>query len=250
MLADSGASHVLIRQIDDHVLNNREYTVDHDVPYATLKATSGHTLKAVGKGTLHESPIVLPAYIFKTCDLTSNLLGLAPFYDRDCTMTFTKTTVTIVHTPSNEVILAGHRPHNKGLWKVDLPPSNRDNDVTIPATPTYQVEPDGTHGTAHYMEQQDAASYVRFVHAAFGYPCPTTFMKAVGAGYITGPKQFPRLTTKIGSTTHAQCAGNGTRTPGQGPSRTTTRCIRSGERATTRPLFSGKTIGSTSPKCP
>ena len=198
VLADSGASHVLIRECDQHVLNNREYTGDQDVPYATLKAASGHRIKAVGKGTLHVGPIVLPAYIFKTVDLTSNLLGLAPFCDRDCTMTFTKTTVHIVHTLSNQVILTGHRPHGKGLWNVDLPPSNGDNEVIAPATPINQGIPGGqTQGVAHHMEQLDAGRYVRFVHAAFGYPCPTTFMKAVGAGFITGPKQFPRLTTKM-----------------------------------------------------
>ncbi len=35
------------------------------------------------------------------------------------------------------------------------------------------------------------------VRAALGYPAPTTFLHAVSAGFITGPSQFSRLTTKM-----------------------------------------------------
>ena len=36
--------------------------------------------------------------------------------------------------------------------------------------------------------------YVRFVHACMGSPPPTTFLRAVRKGYLSGPNQFPRLT--------------------------------------------------------
>jgi hypothetical protein len=40
------------------------------------------------------------------------------------------------------------------------------------------------------------AEHIRFVHASLGNPPPSTFFKAVVRGYITGPRQFPRLNTK------------------------------------------------------
>ena len=44
---------------------------------------------------------------------------------------------------------------------------------------------------------QDNSSYVKFVHAALGYPAPSTFANAVQRGYITGPNQYPRLTMRM-----------------------------------------------------
>ena len=38
---------------------------------------------------------------------------------------------------------------------------------------------------------------MRFIHACLGYPAPTTFLRAVEKGFITGPNQFPRLTAKM-----------------------------------------------------
>jgi hypothetical protein len=49
----------------------------------------------------------------------------------------------------------------------------------------------------HQTLQQPIAENVRFVHAALGSPPPTTFFCAVERGYINGPRQFPRLTTKV-----------------------------------------------------
>jgi hypothetical protein len=41
------------------------------------------------------------------------------------------------------------------------------------------------------------ATYVRFIRVCLEYPSPSTFLHAVTAGFITGPDQFPRLTTKM-----------------------------------------------------
>ena len=74
-IGDTGASHVLIRQSDDHVLAYREYTPPKAIPFGTLNAANGHTLKAIGRGTLHMAGIALPAYVFKDEELTNNLLA-------------------------------------------------------------------------------------------------------------------------------------------------------------------------------
>jgi hypothetical protein len=76
-IADSGASHVLIRHADDHVLTNREYTIPGALPYAKLIAANGATLRAIGRGTLEVgTSFKLSAYIFASQELTTNLLGL------------------------------------------------------------------------------------------------------------------------------------------------------------------------------
>ena len=54
----------------------------------------------------------------------------------------------------------------------------------------------GQHIEAHAAVHHDTASYIKFVHASLGYPSPTTFLRAVERGFITGPSQFPRLTPK------------------------------------------------------
>jgi hypothetical protein len=55
----------------------------------------------------------------------------------------------------------------------------------------------GTYIAANSVRDTDAESYVKFIHAFLGFPAPTTFLKAVTRGYITGPNQFPRLTPKM-----------------------------------------------------
>jgi hypothetical protein len=50
---------------------------------------------------------------------------------------------------------------------------------------------------ANFVSHQDNSEYVRFVHAALGYPAPSTFLNAVTNGFINGPNQFHRLTAKM-----------------------------------------------------
>ncbi len=55
----------------------------------------------------------------------------------------------------------------------------------------------GIYIEANVLTAQDNASYVKFIHAALGYPAPSTFYNAVKAGFITGENQYPRLNTKM-----------------------------------------------------
>ncbi len=55
----------------------------------------------------------------------------------------------------------------------------------------------GLYIEANVVTAQDNASYVKFINVALGYPAPYTLCNAVKVGYITGPHQFPRLTTKM-----------------------------------------------------
>ncbi len=154
----------------------------------------------------------LPAYIFASDELTTNLLGLIPFCDQDCPAIFTKLTLQLVHQPTGQVLITEQRPHTKALWKVTLRthPQNRGNHNHDDHTSDGNDRGDlhrhrsktpatlgGVYVEANYVRTQNAASYVRFIHVALGYPCPTTFLHAVTAKYITGPKQYPRLTPQM-----------------------------------------------------
>jgi hypothetical protein len=84
-VTDSGATHILIKDSDAHILTNVEYTSEHSGPLAVLKRANGQPLTAIGQGTLNVGALGLTAYIFQSRDLVNNLLGLAPFADRNCT---------------------------------------------------------------------------------------------------------------------------------------------------------------------
>jgi hypothetical protein len=46
------------------------------------------------------------------------------------------------------------------------------------------IQASGIYVEANAVTLQDNATYVRFVHACLGYPTPTTFLRAVTAGFI------------------------------------------------------------------
>ncbi len=52
------------------------------------------------------------------------------------------------------------------------------------------------NGTLESNKHSDK-DYVNFVHASLGYPAPTTFMNAARKGFINGPNQYTRLTSKL-----------------------------------------------------
>jgi hypothetical protein len=110
-LADSGASHILLRRSDAHILHRVEYTQPPIPPFATLEAANGGTLHAIGIGTLHGgNQLDLPTYIFVDMELTANLLGLAPFCDRNCTVIITPRALLIYQDPGYVLVLTGHQP--------------------------------------------------------------------------------------------------------------------------------------------
>ncbi len=63
--------------------------------------------------------------------------------------------------------------------------------------PPFPSDRKGVYIEANFASELDNASYVRFAHACFGYPAPTTFLNAVSRGFINGPNQFARLTAKM-----------------------------------------------------
>ncbi len=152
------------------------------------------------------SCLSLTEYVFRDGDLVNNLLGLAPFADRACTSTFRPCQFQIYPHKDTTPFLTGVWDSSRSLWHVN-PSANGEpsslSDGIPPSTPRaalhtmHQTPLGGIYIEANHVSQQDNASYVRFIHACLGYPAPITFLRAVTAGLITGPQQFPRLTAKM-----------------------------------------------------
>jgi hypothetical protein len=190
-IADSGASHVLFRLSDAHILSNTEFS--SSTPYAALTAANHATITAIGRGTLTVQNLTLTAYIFRDSDLANNLLGLIPFSNLGCTSIFRPKTFQIFRENQRIPILTGKRVDTADLWNVILLPATAsESDGILPPN----QEP-GIYVEASALSLQDTASYVKFSHASLGYPAPSTLYNAVKAGFITGPNQYPRLTTKM-----------------------------------------------------
>ncbi len=197
-IADSGASHVLLRASDSFLLTALQFTVASAPAYAVLKAANGANLAASGRGIFTIAGISVTAYVFPNKDLVNNLLGLAPFVNLGCTAVFKRSKFQLYLGANRTPILSGKRNSNNSLWNVDL------SQVMLAAPhPDGIPPPQTTDERGVYVEanaitaQEDARSYVNFVHACLGYPAPSTFLNAVTNGFITEPEQFPRLTTKM-----------------------------------------------------
>jgi hypothetical protein len=67
-VADSGASHILIREPDAHILTDTKYTPVSLPPIAVLKTANGDPLCAIGQGKLAVGTLSLIAYIFTSRD--------------------------------------------------------------------------------------------------------------------------------------------------------------------------------------
>ncbi len=167
-------------------------------PFAVLKAANGQHLTAIGQGLFTVATIAVMAFVFADQDLASNLLGLIPFANAGCTSTFKPYTFHVFPPGDQSAIVSGTRTDSSSLWHVRLqrgqaPQNEHVRTDGIP--PPHSSK--GTYVEAHAASHLDNASYVRYVHASLGYPAPTTFLRAVEKGLITGPSQFPRLTPKL-----------------------------------------------------
>ncbi len=99
-IADSGASHILIRAADAYILTHSEYTATNLPPLAVLKTANGAPLAVIGQGTLTMGSLGLTAYI---------LLGLAPLADRNCTTIFKPASFHVYRNDGPQPILFGMR---------------------------------------------------------------------------------------------------------------------------------------------
>ncbi len=196
-IADTGASHILLREEDSFLLTNIQRCKENQ-PFATLKTANGSVFKATGRGNFIIAKVVVEAFIFQNNDLAANLLGVIPFSNLGCTAVFRPHWFGIYPQHDKTPIVVGTRASAESLWVVDLaqfiPHADLGHSDGIP--PPCPTDP-GVYIEANAIALHDNASYVKFVHACLGYLTPSTFLRAVMAGYITGLHQFPRLTPKM-----------------------------------------------------
>ncbi len=125
MIVDSGASHVLVRQEDAHVLQN--VTCDNSKSYATIKcAKQGALLTAIGMGSLNIGRFRIQAFICRNHELQHYLLGLNPLTARGCTAEFTNKYFRPNHAACLQPILVRYKHHRPTLWRVTIPPPKQD----------------------------------------------------------------------------------------------------------------------------
>jgi hypothetical protein len=188
LIVDTGASHVLFQQRHMDLLRHVEISQPNCKPFAILRAANGQILKAIGRGIFRIKQIAVVAYIFKNEDLVHNLLGIAPFADCGCEAVFT-TDFNLYH--NQDLLLTGKR-HSANLWHISLPSTLRTSDPPIP-----HLQGNNAHVLLLHEDTRANAKYVQFVHACFGSPPPTTFLRDVEKGYLSGENQFPRLSAKL-----------------------------------------------------
>jgi hypothetical protein len=118
--------------------------------------------------------------------LTSwSLLSIGQLCDARCTALFDRTTVTI--RSATTVLATGQRAPN-GLWTLKLSPGPTPNH-----NPTWPLAaPKLPQANLSTLAYQTASNRIAFLHAAAGYPVPSTWMRAIQKGfYATWPGLTP-----------------------------------------------------------
>jgi hypothetical protein len=80
------------------------------------------------------------------------------------------------------------------LWRIAL---NLSNVTLTPAPALHQYDDSALPVLLMHDNTRPNVDYVRYTHSCLENPASTTFLQAVQRGYITGPNQFPRLTTTM-----------------------------------------------------
>ena len=111
-----------------------------------------------------------------------NLMGLGPICDADCTVTFSKTTVTIFDPRGQPIGTGWREPKRSRLWRISLLPEAHD----IPTAPD-DAESSSLQAFSAY-DLPSVQALVHYLHAAAGFPVKSTWLKAIKAGnFATWP---------------------------------------------------------------
>jgi hypothetical protein len=118
---DSGATDILIRRQDSHVLHNPQHFTDAN-PAPAFYVANNMVIYPYATGTFRppHTTLTILAYIFEDNDLADNLFGLAPLLNQGCTATFTGQSVSITGPPEegNQIIFYGTKPPYANAWKL------------------------------------------------------------------------------------------------------------------------------------
>jgi hypothetical protein len=180
-IADTGSTHILVRESDSHILQDKE-------PFKTMHVTipNGTKISSIAHGTLI-TPLTgtnIPAYVFPDSVLKQTLLSIAEFTNRGCKVELTNTDITIKQ--GDTVIFHGTKLPDALLWTVDICP---------PELTNMQTEDLPVNSQANLSIRMDTdAEFVDFMHATFGFPVTSSFLSAAKKGYLD---EVPRLTPQL-----------------------------------------------------
>jgi hypothetical protein len=128
------------------------------------------------------------AHIFP--QLAHALLPIGQLCNHGCTATFTADAVS-VHC-NGSILLTGYSDPGTRLWKIPM------NSTTVapPTSPSpMQPKPHRALSAYHTSTQPDL---IAFLHAAAGYPVPSTWIKAIDKGhYSTRPALLRKQSENI-----------------------------------------------------
>lgn len=129
--------------------------------------------------------------------LAHPLLSISQLCDHGCIATFDSNQVRITH--DDDTVLVGNRDPTTNLWTIPLQPAEEDFHMI---DERMEDEGLGYHGflrpqyhranSAYHTTNQ--VEHVTFLHAACGYPVPTTWIKAIDNGHFA---TWPGLTADL-----------------------------------------------------
>ena len=169
--ADTGSDSILLRQTDAVAATLDIKPTTHPLH---VRFPDGQIARSIGTTTvaLPSTDIPLPAHIFSDDVLCQSLFGIADITNLDYDATFRKDGLYLYHGAD----LVHHTPK-----------SPDSTSWTLPLQRPY------AHANAVLSLPSDR-QFVRFMHAAFGSPAISTFLRALRNGYLS---TIPRLTSAL-----------------------------------------------------
>ena len=176
--SDSGATDILIRSCDAHILTQYTIYTDSTSPPGFDVANYNQIFPiAHGKLSIPNTNITLDAFVFQDDDLHSNLFGIAPLTQHGLSATYTDTDLQIsaptAHGP--KIIIYGVKNRNSNVWRFSLPKTRQST-------------------ASHVVRHEQHAELVLYASATFGSPTTKTFYQAVAKGWLTN---YPTLTAEM-----------------------------------------------------
>ncbi len=171
---DSGATDILIRESDSHILQFRQnFTISDSPPGFAVANNSLIYPTAIGQLHLLTTTIYLDAFVFSDHDLADNLFGLEPLVNQGLTATFSSTKVSFDAPTSS-----GSRTILYGTKK----PTDNVSHFSLPQHP---------HKAYPVVRNETQAEIALYAMASFGHPSFRTFHRAVQLAYLSN---YPDLT--------------------------------------------------------
>lgn len=173
--ADTGTTGHYLSFCDVNVITNVQ-PLSPNTPVVVTLPNNSH-IRATHSALLNFPHLPLAArhaYLFP--HLTSSLISIGMLCDNGLTAHYHHDAVYIADAKGN-VVLSGRRHEHSRLWMIDIASSA--DSLSGPPSPT--------HSAALAVHFDSIADRVRFSHAAFGSPAPSTFIDAISKGFFNLP---------------------------------------------------------------